>query len=253
MSGFRYLETGLNDATYNMGLDEAVLESVASGASRPTLRLYAWSPQAVSIGYFQGVRDEVNLERCAELGIDVVRRLTGGGAVFHADELTYSIVVPEGHPLVGGKLIDSYSSICSGVIAGMAGLGVRAQFVPLNDICVGEKKVSGNAQTRRHGCVLQHGTIILGLDPDTMFSVLMVPAEKSKGRLIADVKARVASLSELTGRTILYDEALQALVEGFESILGPLGDPEKPSEAEEARARTLAMDRFSSQAWIFKR
>ena len=253
MTQFRYLETGFNRAAYNMGLDEAVLESVAAGAARPTLRLYAWQPRAVSIGYFQGIRDEVNLERCAELGIDVVRRLTGGGAVFHADELTYSIVLPEAHPLARGSLIDSYHTLCSGVIAGMTELGVTAEFVALNDICVGGKKVSGNAQTRRRGCVLQHGTVLLGIDPDTMFSVLMVPAEKSKGRLIADVKARVSSLSDLLSRKIAYVEVLAALARGFESILGPLGAPEKPTDAEDARARFLATESFESQAWTFKR
>lgn len=253
MTQFRYLETGLNPAAYNMGLDEAVLESVSSGAERPTLRLYAWQPRAVSIGYFQGIRDEVNLERCSELGIDVVRRLTGGGAVYHADELTYSIVLPEAHPLARGSLLDSYRTLCSGVIAGMAELGVRAEFVALNDVCVGGKKVSGNAQTRRRGCVLQHGTVLLGIDPDTMFSVLMVPAEKSKGRLIADVKARVSSLADLLGRKISYDEALPAFARGFQSILGPLEAPQKPSESEDARARILARESFASDGWTFKR
>lgn len=253
MAEFRFLETGANHAAFNMGLDEAILESVAAGAEPPTLRLYAWKPRAVSIGYFQGARDEVDLERCAELGIDVVRRLTGGGAVFHADELTYSIVVPDSHPLVRGEILDSYRSLCAGVIEGLAGLGVPAEFAPLNDIVSGGKKLSGNAQTRRRGYVLQHGTVLLGVDLETMFTALLVPSEKLKGKLIEDVKARVSSVSDFLGRIVGYDEAVPAFARGFSSALGGSGPRTVPSDAELARARALASERFASPEWTFKR
>lgn len=253
MTGFRFLETGANPAAFNMGLDEAVLESVASGAEPPTLRLYAWRPRAVSIGYFQGVRDEVDLDRCAGLGVDVVRRLTGGGAVFHADELTYSVVVPDSHPLARGEILESYRSICAGVIAGLLNLGVDAEFAPLNDIVSGGKKLSGNAQTRRRGCVLQHGTVLLGVDPEAMFTVLLVPNEKLKGKLIADVKARVSSVSDMLGRIVSYDEAVPAFTRGFAAAFGGLGERSQPSAEELVRARLHAAERFSSEAWTFKR
>jgi lipoate-protein ligase A len=222
MAEFRYLETGFNDAGFNMGLDEAVLESVSAGGP-PTLRLYAWRPRAVSIGYFQGARDEVDLARCAELGVDVVRRLTGGGAVYHADELTYSVVLPESHELARGGLLESYRVLSAGVVAGLAELGVEASFAPLNDIVSGGRKLSGNAQTRRRGCVLQHGTVLLSVDPEAMFSVLLVPSEKLKGKLIEDVKARVASVSSILGRPVGYEEALGAFETGFRASLGSLG------------------------------
>jgi len=253
MSEFRFLETGANSAAFNMGLDEAILESVATQAQPPTLRLYAWKPRAVSIGYFQGARDEVDLEHCASLGVDVVRRLTGGGAVFHADELTYSIVVPDAHPLVRGEILESYRSLCAGVIAGLAGLGVTAEFAPLNDIVSGGKKLSGNAQTRRRGCVLQHGTVLLGVDLEAMFNVLLVPNEKLKGKLIEDVKARVSSVSDILGRIVGYGEAVPAFAGGFSSALGGLGPRSLPAEAELARARVLAHERFASPEWTFKR
>ncbi len=253
MAEFRFLETGANPAAFNMGLDEAILESVASRAELPTLRLYAWKPRAVSVGYFQGARDEVDLARCAALGVDVVRRLTGGGAVFHADELTYSIVVPDSHPLARGEILESYRSICAGVIAGLAELGVPSEFAPLNDIVSGGKKLSGNAQTRRRGCVLQHGTVLLGVDPEAMFSVLLVPNEKLKGKLIEDVKARVSSVSDILGRIVGYGEAVPAFFRGFSSALGGLGPLSLPSDAEMARARVLAAERFASADWTFKR
>lgn len=253
MDAFRYLETGEHAAAYNMGLDEAILESVASGAQPPTLRLYAWKPYAVSIGYFQGVQDEVDLTRCVELGIDVVRRLTGGGAVFHAQELTYSLVVPDSHPLVAGTILDSYRSICSGVMRGLEVLGIHADFMPLNDVCAADKKLSGNAQTRKRGCVLQHGTIILGLDVDTMFSILKVPNEKLKGKLMQDVRARVSSVSDMLGRPVVYADAVPAFEQGFSEVLGGLGPRSNPDRSEVSRAIELAAERFSSTAWTFRR
>lgn len=253
MKSFRYLETGANPAAFNMGLDEAILESVSSGAEPPTLRLYAWKPSAVSIGYFQGVRDEVDLDRCAELGVDVVRRLTGGGAVFHAAELTYSVVVPDKHPLAAGGIMESYRAICAGVIGGLAVLGIAAEFAPLNDVVAAGKKLSGNAQTRKLGCLLQHGTVLLGVDLDTMFTVLRVPNEKLKGKLIEDVRARVSSVSDMSGRTVGYDEAVRAFERGFASALGGLGERSTPSSTELDRARTLAVERFANKSWIFRR
>mgnify|MGYP000995047841 CR=1 FL=1 len=253
MTRYRYLETGAGNAAFNMGLDEAILESVATGAQPPTLRLYQWQPAAVSIGYFQGVRDEVDLDACSRLGVDVVRRLTGGGAVFHAAELTYSIVVPETDPLVRGTVIDSYRTICDGLIAGFGNLGIPAEFAPLNDILSGGKKVSGNAQTRKRGCLLQHGTVLLGVDVDTMFSLLRVPNEKLKGKLIEDVKARVTSTSALLGRTVTYEEAVPAFSAGFATILGNLGTPSQPDADELYRARVHALERFASESWLFKR
>ncbi|MBN2874778.1 MAG: lipoate--protein ligase family protein [Spirochaetales bacterium] len=236
-----------------MGLDEAVLESVTSGAAKPTLRLYAWKPAAVSLGYFQGVRDEVDLDACAALGVDVVRRLTGGGAVYHADELTYSVVVPESHPLARGGILESYRSICAGVIAGLEELGVRAQFAPLNDIVSNGKKLSGNAQTRKHGCLLQHGTVLLGVDLDAMFTVLRVPSEKLRGKLIADVRARVSSVRSELGRTIPYEEAVVAFERGFGAAFGGLDDKTSPTPEELSSADLHAADRFESEAWTFKR
>lgn len=253
MDAFRYLETGEHAAAYNMGLDEAILESVAGGAQPPTLRLYAWKPYAVSIGYFQGVQDEVDLARCAELGIDVVRRLTGGGAVFHAQELTYSLVVPDSHTLVAGTILDSYRSICAGVMRGLQALGIHADFMPLNDVCAADKKLSGNAQTRKHGCVLQHGTILLGLDVDTMFSILKVPNEKLKGKLMQDVRARVSSVSDMLGRPVVYADAVPAFEQGFSEALGGLAPRSDPDRTEVSRAIELAAERFSSTAWTFRR
>lgn len=256
MRTIRFLSTGESPAAFNMGFDEAMLGAVASGSSEPCLRLYAWEPRAVSIGYFQGLRDEVDEARCRELGVDVVRRLTGGGAVFHADEITYSLIVPDSDPLAAGSILDTYRTICAGIVEGLAELGLAAEFAPLNDIVVrtadgASKKLSGNAQTRRKGCLLQHGTVLLGLDAAAMFSVLRVPKEKLAGR--TDAAARVSSVSDTLGRRVGYDEAAAALEAGFARGLGAVLRDSEPSPAELAEAKKWASERYASEAWTGKR
>ncbi|MCX7026718.1 MAG: biotin/lipoate A/B protein ligase family protein [Spirochaetes bacterium] len=250
---FRLLETGADNAFYNMGLDEAILESVASGQSLPTLRIYGWKPAAISLGYFQGALDEADLEACRLQCVDLVRRTTGGGAVFHADEVTYSIVIPEGHPLAPESILESYSLICAGIVTGLGEIGVEAEFAPINDILSGGKKISGNAQTRKQNCLLQHGTLLLKVDVERMFSLLKVPKEKALGKMIADVKSRVSSLETILGREIEYKEAAAALVKGFALALDLDLIPDHPSKAEVVRAGELAAKKFSTEAWTFRR
>ncbi|HAE22096.1 MAG TPA: lipoate--protein ligase family protein [Spirochaetaceae bacterium] len=249
----RYLETGFNPAAFNMGLDEAILNAVAEGRQPPTLRFYGWKPRAVSIGYFQGIEDEVDGAACARLGVDIVRRVTGGGAVYHADELTYSIVLPEAHDLARGTILDSYKTICAGVVEGLRILGIAAEFAPLNDVVAEGKKLSGNAQTRKRSCLLQHGTVLLSVDVDEMFELLKVPSEKMKGKLIEDVKARVSSVSAMLCRDFGYKEALPAFREGFAKALSASLAAGEPSEAELDDARRLAIEKFGERSWVSKR
>ncbi|MFP3040378.1 lipoate--protein ligase family protein [Treponema primitia] len=248
---FRLLESGYHDGYYNMGLDEALLESAARGGT-PCLRLYGWTPPAVSIGYFQGLCEELDLEACNKNGVDVVRRISGGGAVFHQAELTYSIIMPVTHPLAQQDFSDFYIRFCGGIIEGLKLLGLDAFFAPINDVLVGGRKISGNAQTRRMGCILQHGTVLLDNDVDLMFRLLRVPAEKLKGKLIDDVKNRVTSL-RAEGLNSSFDEAAASLAEGFRRTLNLALSPETPSAAEETRAKELASEKFGSEEWLFKR
>lgn len=250
---FRLLTTGHRPAYYNMGLDEAIMESVAAGTSPPVLRFYGWQPKAVSVGYFQGLREEVDLEACGRYGVDVVRRITGGGAVFHQQELTYSIILGRGHPLAGEGIQDSYRILCAAIVRGLAVLGLNSCFEPINDIICGGRKISGNAQTRRMGVVLQHGTIILDLDLDLMFSLLKVPREKLKGRIIREVKERVTSLKE-QGVGSDFGEVQAAMIRGFREALSLDFDAETGLTAgENARAEELAATKFSSGEWLYKR
>ncbi|MEW6329584.1 MAG: biotin/lipoate A/B protein ligase family protein [Candidatus Micrarchaeota archaeon] len=233
----RLLEMGANNAFMNMGIDEALMSS-----EEPVLRLYAWSPPAVSVGYFQKVEEEVDEEACARFGVDVVRRQTGGGAVFHENELTYSFITRE-HPQ---NILESYKWVCGALIEGLGTLGVRAEFAPLNDIVVGGKKISGNAQTRRRGVMLQHGTVLLGVDVEKMFSLLKVPSEKMKGKLISDVKARVSALG------VSFEEAREAVKKGFERSMNAELVPSELTEEESEKAIKLAEGKYKSGEWLHR-
>jgi lipoate---protein ligase len=240
-SKIRVLETGYNSAALNMAIDEALMESIDES---PVFRVYGWRPAAVSVGYFQSIRDEVDIEKCCELGIDVVRRLTGGGAVLHEFELTYSFTTKQ-YPQ---NIMESYGWICEAVVMSIKRLGFNASFVPLNDIVVNGKKVSGSAQTRRKGVLLQHGTLLLNLDVDKMFSILKVPSEKLRDKIIKDVKERVTSLAGTS-----FEEMASSLKTSFATKFDAVLVSDCLSVDEVNRAKRLAEGKFSSKEWNFRR
>ncbi|VVB98492.1 Lipoate-protein ligase A subunit 1 [uncultured archaeon] len=243
--GWRLVELEQHDAFTNMAIDEAVSEAVAAGISPPTLRFYTWKPSAVSIGYFQSLADEVDLAACEAAGVDWVRRRTGGGAVYHDElgEITYSIIAPERDFPKG--IIDSYRVICGWIIRGLAGIGLQAEFKPINDIVVGGKKISGNAQTRRGGVLLQHGTILHDVDVRRMFSLLRVGADKLSDKAIASAEERVTSVTRQCGAS--RDELYGALKAAF--VSGKDCEPGRWTHAELARAKELATSRYRTKEW----
>lgn len=249
----RLLQTGSKTAYENMSLDEAILQHVQQKMSSPTLRLYSWQPRAISIGYFQSLHEEVVLEKCYELGIDFIRRITGGGAVFHDAEVTYSLIAPLDGSFIPHDIQESYQKICSGIIAGLALIGIRANFVPLNDIVVGQQKISGNAQTRKQSVLLQHGTILLAVDVETMFSLLKIPDEKIKDKAIKDVKERVTSIQALLKKPVSPTDVEQALIHGFQHALQLEYSCEKLSESEITLAQQLAKNKYQTEQWNKKR
>ena len=128
MNSWRFLNSGRADGATNMAVDEAILEGVGRGSSPPTLRVYAWEPPTVSIGHSQKASIELDLEACGRWGFDVVRRATGGRAVLHAGELTYSVVGSSGEPPLGGSIAESYQAIANGLLLGLTELGVSAEL-----------------------------------------------------------------------------------------------------------------------------
>ena len=238
-----------HNAAANMGIDEAVLEGIRDGHSPPTIRFYRWKPSAVSIGRFQGMLDEVDTERCKASGVDVVRRITGGGAVYHdyEGELTYSVIAPES--IMPKGIRESYGLICGWIISGLLDLGVKAKFAPINDITVNGKKISGNAQTRRDGVLLQHGTILYSVNVRRMFSLLNVSPEKISDKAISSVEERVTSISSVSpGTTMkaLYWAMRQGFSGGKSVAEGAL------TAAESIRSAELSK-RYASDSWNFYR
>lgn len=250
MPAIRILKTGERSAALNMGIDEAILTLLSQGKTVPTLRFYSWSPPACSIGYFQSIGAELDLEKCKELKIDVVRRMTGGGAVFHEHEVTYSFLAPLKEDYVPAKILDSYLKISEGIILGLKPLGVQVEFKPLNDLVCNGKKISGNAQTRRLGILLQHGTILLKTDLEKMFQILRVPNEKIRDKLVADVRERVTSLTQVLGRAVTEKEVIEALEQGFREAFSELTFvPGNLSSEEEKLARKLAQEKYENEGW----
>lgn len=243
MIPFRYFS-----AAMNMAIDETLMEGIRSSAA-PVIRFYGWEPSAVSIGYFQGVEYEVNREACRQAGVDVVRRITGGGAVYHDHdgEITYSILGPLSE--FPSDVIESYRLICGHIIEAFRMLGIESSFQPINDILVGEKKISGNAQARKRGVFLQHGTILYRVSVETMFTLLTVSEEKISDKLIRSVKKRVTSLSEV--KPVSLEELASVLEKAFSD--GREIEMSDYTAEEMARARQLAVEKYSTEEWIAMR
>jgi lipoate-protein ligase A len=244
------MELEENNAYLNMAIDQAIMEGIKAGSSRPTIRFYKWMPSSVSIGCFQGMKDEVDIERCRELGVTYVRRITGGGAVYHDNggEITYSVIAPES--TFPKNIIESYRLICGWVILGLRNIGINADFAPINDIVVGGKKISGNAQTRRDGVLLQHGTVLYSIDVKKMFALLKVSTEKISDKMIKSVEDRVTGVVSINTSASQHDLYV-ALLDGF--TYGKDYSIDKLSSPELERAKSLAKSVYSTDAWNLSR
>lgn len=252
MEQLRVIDFAIGDPFYNMAMDEAITRCVGSGRSPPTLRLYGWSPSAVSIGYFQEIHEEVDLDFCRSMGIEVIRRMTGGGAVIHTTgELTYSFTIGDSDPAIPRDVQESYARICSPIIAALGKIGVIAAFKPINDIEVQGRKVSGSAQTRRFCAVLQHGTLLLDLDP-SLLPALKVRAEKLSSRGATDVKGRITTLKEILKKDLRREEVGTLIAKEFGKVLGCELTEGATSEKEAALVPAL-LRRYQSPEWLFRR
>lgn len=249
---WRLLPMRIDDAFTAMAIDEALLKLNAEGESPNTIRFWRWKPSAVSLGYFQSVEREVDLGVARRYGVDVVRRITGGGAVFHDHdgELTYSVVCKQGD--VPDDIIESYRLICGGLVCGFEQLGLRAEFKPVNDVQVDGKKISGSAQTRRWGSVLQHGTVLISPDVRKMFELLKVSPEKISDKFIASVFERVTTVERELGRKPSFEKVRETMSRGFEESLNmelSEGDP----TSEELDLVAGLRPKYASDEWLRKR
>ncbi len=237
------------DPWMNMAIDEAVMYARGMGAVPDTVRLYVFSPSAVTIGYFQSLRSTVNIGLAKELGVPVVRRVSGGGAVYHDEfgEVTYSVVLPEDS--VPRDFEESFRYLTEAVVRAARKLGLPADYVPLNDVVVEGRKISGQAQARKRGVVLQHGTFMYATNIDLLASLLTPPAAKLAEKGIASIKDRVITASQYLGRVVSKEEVINAFIEAFEEVLDaePMRGRLTPLELDLAKSLKW---KYSSSEWL---
>jgi len=252
---WRLLRLSVNDAFMNMAIDEAITTARIDGLVPNTLRFYRWASSAVSVGRFQDVHNEVHVENCRRRNVDIVRRITGGGTVYHdcEGEITYSLVVKE-MDFGTADVVQAYNIITSGLIEAAKILGVEADFNPGDSrncpsIAIDGKKISGSAQFHRHGVLLQHGTFLLDVNLEKMFNFLRVPWAKSVKDVVCVAQDKITSIGKEMNRKVGIDEAHEALTLGFQKAL-KIELREEPLTAQEQNlAEKLQNEKFSKDSW----
>ncbi|MFP3984635.1 MAG: biotin/lipoate A/B protein ligase family protein [Candidatus Bathyarchaeia archaeon] len=255
---WRLLKPETYNAFANMAIDEAILRARIQEKTPNTLRFYRWNPSAVSIGRFQNINNEVHLENCRAHGVDVVRRISGGGAVYHdsEDEVTYSVIVRR-EDLGTDDVAEAYSCICNGLIEAVYILGVNAEYTAGNvkqcpNITVGGRKISGSAQAHKRGVILQHGTLLLNVDLEKMFTFLKVPWREACIDLLSIAKRKITSVEDELGGRLSVDRVYQALIEGFEKAIEIKLVEANLTDYELELAEKLEKQKYTAHAWNFE-
>ncbi len=240
------------DVYRNMAIDEALLILKEKGEIPNTLRLYVFDPSAVTIGYFQRVSDSVNLEYIKSNNIDLTRRISGGGSVFHdaKGEITYSVTASIAD--ISPNISESYRIICGGIVYAISEFGLKSEFVPINDVVINGKKVSGSAQTRRKHALMQHGTLMYGTDLNVLEKSLRAPKEKLGHHRAASIFERVTTISRELGRAVDKDEVIDALIKGFKKALNT-DFVRGWYSAKELELANELVSKYRGEEWIFQR
>ncbi len=233
MDKWQYIDSGENLAVYNMAVDEELLARAQAGERTPVLRLYTWNPPAVSLGRFQKIEEAVDVDACRKHGFDIVRRITGGRAVLHRDELTYSVVGRTDNPLFPPSVHGTYKIIAAGLLAGLRNIAIPAEIVSRGgryaqlvkkkdanpacfsspswfEIVVNGKKIIGSAQRRLSGAFLQHGSILISFNQELEAEVIRGPVNSGC----------ITSIGQELGRTPALGAIKNAILTGFKSALG---------------------------------
>ncbi|MEW6242718.1 MAG: biotin/lipoate A/B protein ligase family protein [Bacillota bacterium] len=263
---WRLLVDGAARGSWNMAVDHAILEACSKAAAEATIRFYRWDPPCLSIGYFQSLRREVDTEYCKSAGIEWVRRPTGGRAVLHDDEITYSVVAPES--ALRGTVLESYKTISEALLDGFARLGVQASIVSVREkgvlygesgacfdapswyeITVGTRKLVGSAQVRKDGAILQHGSILLSFDAERLLDALGVRPGTRRDRLREILGKNVGSLNELADSGLSCEAVTDAMIFGFRKRFATDLEYGALSDAEIERARELERSVYRNPEW----
>ena len=254
---------------HNMATDCAIFEAVAAGRQPPTIRLYGWQPMCLSIGYGQRLRD-VDNETLRARAWQLARRPTGGKAILHGDELTYSLCLPIDHPLAAGKLVDSYRRIGAGIASGLQGLGLEVlseskeprgrmtgpvcfEIASHYEITVAGRKLVGSAQMRRKTGLLQHGSIPIRGDVGRICDVLTFEREEERAAQRQRVRERAVTLAAVMPSPPSWGDVADAIAGGFERAYGYDLLCQELSPAELARTATLLSEQFANPDWTAKR
>ncbi|MEW6750278.1 MAG: lipoate--protein ligase family protein [Candidatus Latescibacterota bacterium] len=268
MESWRLLDTGVGSGARNMAVDDALARLMAAGAGEPVLRLFAWDPPAISFGYGQDPARQVDLERCARAGVDLVRRPTGGRAVLHWEELTYSVICPDSHPRLGGPVEETYRSIGECLVAGLRRLGVNASLERVSgpsgtshqqrvtapcfsstarwEIKCRGRKLIGSAQRRLDGVILQHGSLLLGPAHRRLPELLAGLSEDGRRQWVGTLQEHSVELGECLCGPPDVRRLSTCLVEGFEERLEARLHPECLTPAEEELAWQLQREVYGN-------
>ncbi|MGD8456230.1 MAG: biotin/lipoate A/B protein ligase family protein [Anaerolineales bacterium] len=266
-SSWRLLKTPPANGAWNMAVDEAILESVGRCESPPTLRLFAWTPPCLSLGYAQSIR-VVDEDRLRTNGWDLVRRSTGGGAILHTDELTYSVIGPADEPFLKGDILTSYQRLSAAILLALENLDLPAESLPLfksaqdlppdpvcfeipshYEITVEGKKLVGSAQARKKNAVLQHGTLPLHGDLTRITESLVYPDERAREKAAVRLLSRATTVESVLGKAIEWDLAADTFVNAFSQALNLEFNNEGLTQREKTRVEELIEERFGNEEW----
>ncbi|WP_457982211.1 lipoate--protein ligase family protein [Bacillus paralicheniformis] len=273
---WRFIDSGRQDPAFNMALDEALLYWHSENKIPPTIRFYGWNPPTLSVGYFQNIEKEINLDAVKKHGLGFVRRPTGGRGVLHDQELTYSVIVSEEHPEMPKTVTEAYRVISEGILEGFRELGLDAYFAiprtekekqslknPRSSVCfdapswyelvVEGRKVAGSAQTRQKGVILQHGSILLDLDEDKLFDLFIYKNDRLRERMQRNFKQKAVAINELAKEKITIEEASKAFKKGFEKGLNIHLEPYELTDEETEFVADLARTKYAADEWNYRR
>lgn len=256
---------------WNMALDEAILESITDGLQPATLRLYGWTPACLSLGHAQTIHD-VDMTALERHGCQLVRRPTGGRAILHTDELTYSICALQDDSLMSGGTLESYRRISQILIHGLSKLGIQAISdnrydlpegssraaavcfeVPSNfEITYHGKKLVGSAQVRRNRGVLQHGSLPLDGDLARIIEVLNFETPEQRSSARHRLLEHALTASNILGQRVGWSEAAAALIKAFGEYYNQRVNPSAPNLREIQRAEKLSAEKYANPAWTYR-
>lgn len=262
-STYRYINTGIQDAALNMALDEAILTHYLHGEVPPTLRVFRWSQPAISLGRFQHVEREIDLERCQQQGIALVRRPTGGRAVYHRDEFTYSIVIGRREGVPAG-VVAAYAYLCQGIIAALQRLGIRAELSDERvskhpsaacfasstqaDLTSNGFKLVGSAQVWKEDALLQQGSLPLDDRAAEFFDLLRFPDAQARMEALEQYQEKTTPLHTFAS-AVTWDEVAQAFASGFSDCMETAFVPGELLPSELELARQLVEEKYHTLTW----